>query len=110
MKFLVIQTQTGQGCDYTIGCGTRADIMEADSLEIVQQMVLFPNGIDEKAVVFEDGDGDYIKSIRIVKEGNWHEIDVEGLRRIKAEESEKSHAAAEDSERAEYERLKKKYG
>lgn len=109
MKYLVIQTQTGEGCDYTIGCGTRADIIEAESLEIAQQMVLFPNGVSEKAVIFEDRDGVYIKSIRIVPEGNWHEIDVEGLRRIKFEEESKAKSAVVDAERAEYERLKQKF-
>ncbi len=110
VKYLVIQTQSREGCDYTIGCGTRADIIEAESLEIAQQMVLFPNGVSEKAVIFDDGDGDYIKSIRIVAEGDWYEIDVEGLRRIKAAEDAKAKTAVVDAERAEYDRLKRKFG
>jgi len=32
-KFLILQQQTGEGCDYTIGCGIRYDFEEADTKE-----------------------------------------------------------------------------
>ena len=47
MKFLVCMTQHGYGCDYTIGCGMRYDVIEADSREDVIETVLYPDGRDE---------------------------------------------------------------
>ena len=33
MRYLIIQIQEGDGCDYSIGCGTSADFIEANSPE-----------------------------------------------------------------------------
>ena len=46
MKFLICLKQSGEGCDYTIGCGMNFEIIEASSLENAKEKVIYPEGLD----------------------------------------------------------------
>lgn len=48
MKFISYQQQKGYGCDYSIGCGMRVEIIEANSLEKALDKILkLPDNWDE---------------------------------------------------------------
>ena len=48
MKFVSYQQQEGYGCDYSIGCGMRVEIIEANSLEKALDKILkLPDNWDE---------------------------------------------------------------
>lgn len=46
MRYYLYETQTGEGCDYTIGCGLRMTPLEATTLEGAKQEVL--DGFEEE--------------------------------------------------------------
>src|SRR5574343_96266 len=48
MKFVSYQQQEGYGCDYSIGCGMRTEVIEANSLEKALDKILkLPDNWDE---------------------------------------------------------------
>jgi hypothetical protein len=112
MKYMIVKQQNGEGCDYTIGCGISVEIIEAGSIQEAEAIALYPNGEGSKADIFEDCDGNYIKSIRIFKVSDCHEVDVEGLRKAGfSNQKKEAEEAAKASELAEFERLRQKiYG
>ncbi len=41
-QYLVMRSQNAEGCDYSIGCGMRYDVMEAESIEALMEDIVFP--------------------------------------------------------------------
>lgn len=106
MEFLTIINQQGESCDYTIGCGTKCEVVEADSVEDAQEKILYPDGRDEQSIL-EDSETSY-KSIYIVPMEYVTSIDIESIKaRIKAFEEKLSQKQLSDDE-AEFERLRRK--
>lgn len=46
-KWVAIMSQKGEGCDYTIGCGVKTAIFEAESLPAAKQTLISKMGMDE---------------------------------------------------------------
>ena len=111
MKFLVCQKQPGEGCDYTIGCGMRYDIVEADSKEEVIENIIFPEGRDEYCALEDDNAIDELLVINITNSEIVTEVDLWELKGEVIEEREKEKRDSErQSDEAEFERLRKKLG
>ena len=47
MYFLVCKKQDGEGCDHTIGCGMRYDIVCAESIEEAVTSIIWPDGSEK---------------------------------------------------------------
>lgn len=107
MKFLLIRQQEGEGCDYTIGCGTAIDEVEFDSWSAAQTALM------ADALSFGDryGMGAAVTSARLVKVDDVAALDVAAWRASRAAR-ERENAARQEQERdrAEYERLRRKFG
>jgi len=112
-KFLAIYRQNG-GCDYTIGCGLKVDVFQATSMDAAIASVT--EGLIKTGDDAEFGDEE-VKSLRKV---DVYEIAVcekphavlEPLAWMPARQAAHEKAAresAEAKERAELERLKRKY-
>ena len=94
--------QVGEGCDYRIGCGMQFYTLKAQTVEAATKEaleIIRKQGTDqyaiEKAMVFYDP----------------IEMDCQGIRRqIKAERAAADEAVREVREKAEFERLQKKFG
>lgn len=107
MKYGLIIKQRGQGCDYTIGCGEKFMVLRAATLEGARA--------EAKLIVWDwlvDADKpsqpslDFARLLMIEEE---LPID-EGFHEMRAAPQEAQLEAIEAEERAEYKRLKKKYG
>ena len=107
MKFLVCRKQEGEGCDYTIGCGMRFDVIEADSLNAAVDRIVWPDGQDECSSL--EGEFALVK-ILAVPFDEVHIVDVEGYKSAIAKvRDDERKAAAEAAEKEELARLKRKY-
>jgi hypothetical protein len=86
--------QRGEGCDYMIGCGSRLDFLVADNLDdaIEEARGMVPSYFDGEETVPE------------------HLFVVSVLHEIAPSSIKLGEDAEEDPERAEYERLKQKFG
>jgi len=106
-KWLVCQKQKGEGCDYTIGCGMRYDVVEAESLDAAIEQTIWPEGRDECSALMY-GDGEAIIEILVVP---WQEVRMVNVakRLVEIEEREAVMQEAE-AEYVEYLRLKEKFG
>ena len=109
-KFLVIYRQ-GNGCDYTIGCGLAVHTLEAPSLSAAIASVI--NGLAkiEDDAEFSDETVESLKAVDVYEIAEAH-VSLErdmwiGARR--AVHKKTAQERAEAKERAELERLKKKY-
>jgi hypothetical protein len=116
--FLVVEEQD-DGCDYTIGCGIRATVVQAESLagieEALRAVLLFASGHDierdplAQAVLAQDEGAR--SSISVYEISDTLHLDLEALRGIREARLKMSaREVAEAAERAEYERLRKKFG
>lgn len=111
-KYLLIEEQGEEGCDYSIGCGMRYEFVEFDG-DIDAASIHFAN-----YVAGEDEDGcsdDRIESALLVglgKDGQFSVVQLD-LERVRREALEQAVAYAmeqkEAEERATLERLKKKF-
>lgn len=109
MKYIILKKQNGDGCDYTIGCGMRYDIVEAESIEDCIEMVAYPEGRDGN-YAFKDDNESIIEAWIILFE-HAQKIDIDRLAEENDEREEEADALEhEKKERNEYERLKNKYG
>lgn len=136
-KYYCIREQAGDGCDYSIGCGTTISMIHADSLEEAQKKIIdLPDTWKEDllAQIATDGDvdgwyhdylvdsglgavmpddyGTKIASVSLIEVSE--EIDMMPILRAKLVEAEAfkdglNQAANEEAERAAYEKLKKKF-
>ena len=109
MKFLVCKKQEGEGCDYTIGCGMRYDIIYADSIEEVQEMEIWPEGCDECSSLCREDDK--LKEILIIPFDEVFKVDIDSIKKyINKENHKKDEQKVRDEEIAELTRLQVKYG
>lgn len=114
MKFLVIFMQEGEGCDYTIGCGTRVVAIEAVSLEAA---ALHVSRLDENAPAGSLGDlgahegGEReMRSVLIVPADNVLPLDLTAVYGQERARKKREEEEAKDAiDRENYERLKRKY-
>lgn len=108
-KFYLHCKQAGEGCDYMIGCGQKLSALRAQTLEAAVHEAI--------EVIVEDGGlGDEHWNERVLDEAlifaaPAHTVDLSALR---AEAGAAAEAKARDvelaRERAEFERLSKKFG
>ncbi len=54
MKYLVLQKQEDEGCDYTIGCGMNYEFIAAENHEEAVEKTLYPDGRDEHCVLDDE--------------------------------------------------------
>src|SRR5690242_12373639 len=93
--FALFMNQDGEGCDYMIGCGSRLDYLEAETA---------PEALAEaRALAPEYFDGDERVARKLLLVQVIKDIDPNSIKFGNADEDE-------DPERAEYERLKRKFG
>ena len=104
-KLLVILRQRGEGCDYTIACGTKVIEVpsDLDGLDAVKWL-------EEK--IRDDYSGEQALAwAQIVEVSNSREINLPLLyARFDREEADAKIKATVEKERADYERLKEKFG
>lgn len=119
--FLIVEEQ-GEGCDYTIGCGVAWYLWEAESFDalIADLRATLAKGY---AGVYEESDGDGLaeavvatherrrNNIEIFEISASHKLDLPALRAIYEDAEARVEAADKaEAERAEFERLKAKFG
>lgn len=112
LKYVVIMKQKGDGCDYTIGCGINFEIFEAenagDAMMKAKELWLGDDYEPEEGGPLYSGDYElaYMHLCRFVTGcpiGEW-------MGEINKEERALRKAEEEVQERAEYDRLRQKYG
>ncbi len=104
MKALLIQNQKSQGCDYSIGCGTAIQVFEAGTKDALYNMAL--RFAKESCYIEGDHALDSCTFIYVENEVDFMPI----LKKWDNDEKEEIHLQREAEEKAEYERLQKKYG
>lgn len=108
MTYYLFLRQEGQGCDYTIGCGMRLIILRATTLDEAKG--------ESKEYFDADnygyGRGDYALSDAMIMRCEFNAMPI--LNKILKDEREAREKEQEQNklnqERAEFERLKKKFG
>lgn len=122
MKFLLVERQN-EGCDYTIGCGTRVTTFDAESVEAAMQhvdMKLMPD-FHSKYESQEDREHSMWRASgeHVVQNAELYIVEaIIGIedfltsqviaRKVARDTTVASHEEAR--ERAEYDRLQKKFG
>lgn len=104
-KFKLIITQRGEGCDYTIGCGTVVEDMKAN--DEAAALVEAQKSLDDYGMLPGDWERELDTAI-LVKE--WVELpykDWQDLARDRL--NEKAEKKEEQKARKEYEALKKRF-
>lgn len=127
-KYFLYKEQEGQGCDYTIGCGSSFEEVEANSLnDAIDQVVDLPDDWDQVEDEDELHDNICESGISMVKIDNCDRLNTIELYEIskvvdlipilKAKLAEVDAVldgnrakAKEAAERAQFEKLKKKFG
>lgn len=95
-KFAVFMNQTGEGCDYMIGCGSRLDYLTAETIEEAREEAIVV------ASEYDDDEERALERILLVQ------VHSEIFRDELVKEAEEVDPV-EAKERAELERLKRKY-
>jgi len=107
MKYLVCQKQDGEGCGYTIGCGMRYDIIDANSVDDAIEQTIWPDGREEHCNL--EGESALIE-ILVVAVPDVVFVDVDALLGSICEANRKrENNSTEARERAELARLQEKY-
>ena len=106
VKYLVIYTQDGEGCDYSIGCGVLIEEIEAVDLDDAEQQI--------RVSLFDSGGMEHsecrMKSVLFVQANLLSTFDVARWREAsEAADCQKEQHAIEQAERAEFARLKRKF-
>lgn len=102
--FFVYYKGRGYGCDYTIGCNLCVEKRAADSIEEVIEE------ITEEIEESPDYSEERIESITIIEVAQERKLDIESITsNIRQQQLAQEKAEEEARERAELERLKKKY-
>ena len=115
-QYLVCERMKGDGCDYTIGCGMNYKVVtveggkdETEDVRELQEKMAYPEGRDEYCAY--EGDEFEIEEALIVPYKDVHVIDVKAFAdEIEAREREEELAKKEEADKAEYKRLKAKFG
>ena len=107
MRFLICKKQSGEGCDYTIGCGMRFDWIEADSVDAAIEKTVWPDGHEEENAL----EGEMaLTDILIIPAEHVITIPVSAMgASYRAAKRDKMQREREAAERAELERLQAKY-
>ncbi len=123
--YVVLQDQQGEGCDYTIGCGKNWLFIEAETIEEAAKKYALKVVEDNGENWLEDQEYPYTQhaertiekatiigvSSSLVMNAKDIERPVEELRKqLRKPIEEKKRQQLESKEKAEFERLKKKYG
>jgi len=118
MRYIVIKTQKGEGCDYTIGCGMNYDFVEASTPSEAFQKTAEDEGwhLDDEYIcknLANINNCNYefaLQSVMIIPapETNKH-FYLELVEAAKIRYVELSTKSKEAKERAEYEKLKVKF-
>lgn len=121
MKFILLEKQVGTGCDYTIACGQRWSFISAESEEKAIEKVLGKKPVEEVIECEDDDDDDdddsvfgydYEKLLLVTDTGKVIDLMPIGEEYIAIEKAMKAKAVAakkEAAEKAEFERLSKKF-
>ena len=115
-RYFLYEAQTGQGCDYTIGCGSRLTEIKASSLEEVLNKLVPPFTSLDDDEYYED---EYLRTDASRRATAQvlvcHDVvDLIPLLNAKSAEHSKAHKAkekadADEAERLKYEELKAKF-
>jgi hypothetical protein len=100
--YLVLMEEDGLGCDYTIGCGKQWKCKDfSDDIE---------EALEQATKWATEWYGDRVSEVWLVADDDVHEADVEGYKAREEERKNRKKAADKEArERAQLERLKKKY-
>ena len=108
-RFIAYLEQEGEGCDYTIGCGVCLIEVGGDTHEEAVAEL--------RQMVFEDGSGfgpdseNRLKCITLYEVADTDGIPIEEwYAKYEAEQKRIAFEQASAAERAQYERLRQKYG
>mgnify|MGYP001562524102 CR=1 FL=1 len=108
MKYLVCKKQHGDGCDYTIGCGMRFDVIEALSLEDAIEQTIYPSGRNNFSAL--EGE-EALEELLIIPAEYATSVDLKSMTlEIESERKRQAEEQQRNKELAELERLKAKYG
>lgn len=120
MPQFLVHTQQNGGCDYTIGCGHRVDLITTESLGAAVEKVRQewfglrhetpsdPEDEFDGRYTIRSGDG--IKKVTIYEIGAAVGMDVPGLfREVEARKAVKEKAKKEAMDMAQYEALKAQF-
>jgi hypothetical protein len=113
MRYLILKKQKGEGCDYTIGCGMTYSFENFDgplddAIQHFTQKIAYPNGFQERLAI--DGDN-ALTEVWVVPADVAVSVDLAVIRTAHKAMCEASERLAEDEkEKAELERLTKKWG
>ena len=110
MKAILIRKMQGEGCDYTIGCGTAIKWFEANTqAELYDKAEAYMRDYGEGAI-----DGEFAlescKLIYIEREFDFMPILKKWVKDNEEKEMEEVRLQKEAEERVEYERLQAKFG
>ena len=109
MQYMVIYKQSGEGCDYTIGCGMKYEILEADDMKELTEEIVFPDGRGEYSI-FNNEDISYDEII-VVPFNQTEPLDLISLESwAKAIDNADKEEQQRLEDEAEFERLRKKLG
>lgn len=99
-KFIAVLNQSG-GCDYTIGCGVEVKKIDAENIETAEKKIL---------KILKEGYPD-IDSLKIYEITDEKTVDLRKFyKEIEDEKESYRQRKQEENDRAEYERLVKKFG
>ena len=107
-NFLILMRQNG-GCDYTIGCGLAYEIYKADSAEEAFKKWAAAN---DDLSYYLPGNESALESVEIfeISSANHSDIWPEFVKFKQQKIKTASELAKEAAEKAEYERLRAKFG
>ncbi len=113
MRYLIAQKQHGEGCDYTIGCGMCFHFEDFDgplheAVKHFTKTIAYPEGEEEGLAI--DGDN-ALAEVWVVPADAAVALDLAAIRKAdKAAREETRKREKEASEKAEFERLRQKFG
>jgi hypothetical protein len=133
MKYYLYMVQSGRGCDYTIGCGTKLELLPK-TISSREAAIAHVIGLPQnwKEDFEEDNDEDYVREylldtgllyvddsrdemldacslLEVSKETDLLPILRAKIEEVRTYADSKRNKALEAREKAEYERLKKKF-
>jgi hypothetical protein len=104
--------QTGEGCDYTIGCGHKLVLLKAKTLMEAEREIMAYDGDGEGygGPYYLTGEGK-LESVTILEVTKVHKVPLNVYRdNLQRHEEAKAAAKKEAAELVEFERLQKKFG